>query len=322
MRLPLVHGRYVDVHAHVGVGSGFGSGAGDAGAAQVLNADDQTGVEQRQRRLDQALLLEGVAHLHAGALGLVALGELGRGEHAHPADAVAAGGVAQQHRQVALAGGLGQHQPLGGQNAQAEHVDQRVLGVCLVEHHLAANGGDADRVAVAGHARHHALGDPAAAGVVERAEPQRVHQRNRAGAHSEDVAHDAADARGRALVGLDGGRVVVALDAQCHGDAVAHVDHAGVLTRADQHPRGLGREPAQVHPGALVGAVLGPHHRVHRQLEVVALPAEQFADLGELVVGEPERLMERRLGATALGVEVGCLGGGVAHTTHPTDPLA
>ena len=48
----------------------------------------------------------------------------------------------------------------------------------------------------------------------------------------------------RALVRLDGGRVVVALDADGGGDAVAHVDHAGVLARADEHPWRLGRAAA------------------------------------------------------------------------------
>ena len=91
---------------------------------------------------------------------------------------------------------------------------------------------------------HDALGDPTAAGVVERTEPQRVHQGDGTGAHGEDVAQDAADARGRALVGLDGRRVVVALDADGGGDPVADIDHAGVLARADEHPRRLGRADA------------------------------------------------------------------------------
>ena len=137
-----------------------------------------------------------------------------------------------------------EHQALGGQQAEAQHVDERVALVGLVEDGLAADVGHADRVAVARHAAHHALGDPAAAGVVERAEPQRVHEGDGPGAHGEDVAEDAADAGGRALVGLDRRGVVVALDADGGGDAVAHVDHAGVLARADEHPRRLGRAGA------------------------------------------------------------------------------
>ena len=160
------------------------------------------------------------------------------------------GGRAEQHGEVADARRLAEHQPLGGQHAEAEHVDERVVRVGLVEDDLAADGRHADRVAVAGDAGHDALGDPAAAGVVERPEPQRVHQGDGAGAHREDVAEDAADAGGRALVGLDGRRVVVALDADGGGDAVADVDHAGVLARADEHARPFGGQPAQVDAAA------------------------------------------------------------------------
>ena len=55
------------------------------------------------------------------------------------------------------------------------------------------------------------------------------------------------------------------------GDAVAGVDHAGVLARPDQHPLPLGGQPPEVDPGGLVGAVLAPHHRIEGQLEVVGL---------------------------------------------------
>src|SRR4029453_13712529 len=48
------------------------------------------------------------------------------------------------------------------------------------------------------------------------------------------IAQDAADARGRTLVGLDGRGVVVALDAEGHRDAVAGIDHPPVFPRAPQ----------------------------------------------------------------------------------------
>ena len=163
--------------------------------------------------------------------------EAGRGQHAHAADAVAPGGGAEEHGQVALAVGPGQHQVLLAEHPQAEHVDQRVAGVAGREGELAADGGDADGVAVAGDARHHPFHQPAAAGVVGGAEEERVHEGDGPGPHGEDVAQDAAHAGGRPLVGLDGRRVVVALDAQGHGDAVTDVDDAGVLARAHQDLR-------------------------------------------------------------------------------------
>ena len=85
----------------------------------------------------------------------------------------------------------------------------------------------------------------------------------------------------------------MALDADGHGDAVAGVDDARVLTRADEHPRALGGQAPQVQPGRLVGAVLAPHHRVQRQLEVVGLAAQDLADGLELVVGQPEGPVQR-----------------------------
>ena len=56
----------------------------------------------------------------------------------------------------------------------------------------------------------------------------------------EDVAQDAADPRGRPLVGLDSRRVVMGLDPNGRRDAVAHVDYASVLARANKDPWSLG----------------------------------------------------------------------------------
>ena len=86
----------------------------------------------------QLLLLERIADLHRRALGLGALVEAGRREHARAADAVATGGPAEQHREVAHALGPREHEPLDGEQAEAEHVHERVVAVALVEHDLAA----------------------------------------------------------------------------------------------------------------------------------------------------------------------------------------
>ena len=287
-RLALGHAREVDVHARAGLRRGLRRRARDAGGAEVLHADGEAGVEQLEARLDEPLLLVRVADLHRRALRLGALVEAGRREHARAADAVAPGRRAEQHREVAHALGPGEHQPLDRQHAEAQHVDERVVAVAVVEHDLAADGRHADRVAVAADAGDDAFDQVAGAGVVERAEAQRVHERDRPRAHREDVADDAADAGGRALVGLDRRRVVVALDAHRDREAVADVDDAGALARADEHPGRLGGEPAEVDLRRLVRAVLRPHHRVHRELELGGLAAEQLDDGRELVVGESE----------------------------------
>ena len=141
------------------------------------------------------------------------------------------------------------------QHADAERVDQRVAEVGRVEDGLAADVGQAEAVAVAADAGHDPGQHPVGVGGVERAEPQRVHHRDRPGAHREDVADDAADAGRGALVGLDVRRVVVALDLERDGVALADVDDAGVLADAGEHlaDRRLLRDLAElleVHLGA------------------------------------------------------------------------
>ena len=91
---------------------------------------------------------------------------------------------------------------------------------------------------------------------------------------------------------LDGGGVVVALDAHGHGDAVARIDHTCVLPRPHEDPRRLRGQPGEVHARGLVGAVLRPHDGVHRKLEVVGLSTKDAFDGGRLVVGEPQGPMD------------------------------
>ena len=122
---------------------------------------------------------------------------------------------------------------------------------------------------------------------VERAESQRVEQRDRPRAHGEDVAHDAADAGRGALVRLDGRRVVVRLDLEHGAVAAADVDGAGVLTAAlGEHARARAGEEAQQRLAVLVAAVLAPHRAEHAKLDVVGLAVEQRDDLVVLGNGE------------------------------------
>ena len=88
-------------------------------------------------------------------------------------------------------------------------------------------------------------------GMARIAEAQRVQVGDRARAHGEHVAHDAADAGGRALVGLDEGRVVVALHLEDDGIAVADVDHAGVLAGPLDHLRAFGGERLEPHAATI-----------------------------------------------------------------------
>ena len=119
------------------------------------------------------------------------------------------------------------------------------------------------------------------------AEPQRVEHRDRPGADREHVAQDPADAGRGSLEGLDRARMVVGLDLERDRQPVADVDRAGVLAGAHQQMRPVGRQAAQQLARVLVRAVLGPHQRQHRQLDVVRLPTEPLEDQLVLVVGEP-----------------------------------
>ena len=74
------------------------------------------------------------------------------------------------------------------------------------------------------------------------------------------------------------------LDLERHGPVVADVHHARVL--ADAHHEvllhglgGLLAELLEVHLGRLVGAVLRPHHGVHRELRGRGAAAEEVEDL-------------------------------------------
>ena len=157
------------------------------------------------------------------------------------------------------------------QHADTERVDERVAGVRRVEDRLPADVGEAQAVAVAADPGHDPRQHPVGVVGVERPEAQRVHHRDRPGTHGQDVADDAAHPGRGSLVGLDVRRVVVRLDLEGHGVALTDVEDTGVLTDAGEHLadrrllHDLG-ELLEVHLGGLVGAVLAPHHRVHRQL--------------------------------------------------------
>ena len=105
-------------------------------------------------------------------------------------------------------------------HADAHRVDERIALVRRVEHDLAADRRHADAVAVVADAFHDAGEQVAHARVIERAEAQRVEHRDGTRAHGEHVAQNAAHAGRRALVRLDGRRVVVRLDLERDGESV------------------------------------------------------------------------------------------------------
>ena len=102
--------------------------------AEVLDAGDEAGGEQLEGALDQQLLHERVADLHARPLRR-AVGVEGLAMARMDAPPIPSPPVAAPYRITLLPapGGLGQVQVLVPQHADAEGVDQRVAGVGGVE---------------------------------------------------------------------------------------------------------------------------------------------------------------------------------------------
>ena len=228
--LALGHAVEVERDADAALVRHLAGGRGEAGGAHVLNGDDGVLGHQLEAGLDQQLLGEGVAHLHGRALLVGFVVELGR-RHGGAVDAVAPrlGADVDDGQADALGGRV--EDLVGARQPGAHGVDQDVVVVALVEVGLAADRRHADAVAVAADAGDDAGDQMAGLGMVGRAEAQRVQVGDGARAHGEHVAHDAADAGRRALVGLDVARVVVALHLEDDAVAVAQIDDAGVLAR-------------------------------------------------------------------------------------------
>ena len=77
----------------------------------------------------------------------------------------------------------------------------------------------------------------------DRAKAQRIHHRDRPRAHGEDIAQNSADAGGRSLEGLNERRMIVRLDLEGAGPAVADINDAGVFARPLQHLYRAGAKP-------------------------------------------------------------------------------
>ena len=83
------------------------------------------------------------------------------------------------------------------------------------------------------------------------------------------------------------------LDANGSGNAIAHIDDTSIFARTDEYPRGFGRKSLEMNARRLVGAVLRPHHRKHRQLEVVRVAGQDLADVFVFRVGQSECTVNR-----------------------------
>src|SRR5919201_5560815 len=72
--------------------------------------------------------------------------------------------------------------------------------------------------------------------------------------------------------------MVVRLDLEGAGPAIANINDASVFARPLQHSPAVSRKPAQVHARGLVGAVLAPHHAEDAQLSEARFAPKQALD--------------------------------------------
>ena len=85
--------------------------------------------------------------------------------------------------------------------------------------------------------------------------------------------------------------MVVRFDLEDGRESLTDVDRAGILARALQHLRPLGRQGSQVNPRALVAAVLRPHDRKNAELRQVRIATETRDD-ALILVGREAVLLD------------------------------
>ena len=267
----------IEIDAEIALGAHLDRRAGQPRRAHVLDRDHAAGFHDLEAGFEQQLLGKGIADLHGRTLLFREVVELGRG-HRGAVNAVASGLRAEIDDRHVHAGRRRVENLVGIGQAHRHRVDQDVAVIAGVEAHLAADRRHAEGIAVAADAGDHAGDEMPRLGMFGRAEGERIEAGDRPRAHGEDVAQDAADARRRALIGLDVARVVVALHLEDHGLTVADIDHAGILAGALDHPGRLGRQPAQMDAGGFVRAVLVPHRREDAELGEGRHAPDQFED--------------------------------------------
>jgi hypothetical protein len=149
---------------------------------------------------------------------------------------------ADQHEEISRCSGVRAHNARLLHQTHAHRVHQRVAGIAGLEDRFSSHRGNAHAVAVSAHAGYHAADDVAQPRIVclrrggagstrRKPEAQGIEHGNRPGAHSEDIAQDAAHTRGRTLIGLDCTGVVMALHLEHQREPTTQADGAGVLAR-------------------------------------------------------------------------------------------
>src|SRR6266853_960480 len=268
----------IDFDAGAAAGSHFHGGAGEPGGAHVLNRHDRAGLHGFETGFEEELLHERVADLHVGALLLGLLGEFGGGQERCAVNSVAAGFCAGVNHGIADAFGFGEKDFFFFGDAEGERVDERVLRIARLESDFAADSRNAETISVTADAANDTIEDAAVGGNFrakwrvasregpdktigrDRTETERIQHRDWTGAHGENVAQDATDARGRALEGFNVTGMIMRFDFEGRDQAVANVHNASVFAGALHNKLAARGQALQVDFARFVGAVLAPHH--------------------------------------------------------------
>jgi hypothetical protein len=174
--------------------------------------------------------------------------------------------------------------------SQGDDVDQDVLVECRIEVDVPGDVRDADRVAVCGDPVDDTLSDVPRVRNAQVAETQRIADRDDRRAHAQDVPHDPADPRRRALEGDDLRGMVVRLvrddDTVTFAFPLAQMQNARIFLRALHHGRTVGRQAAQVRAAALVRAMLAPLCVEGVHLDERRIASQAVGDAAQLFDGE------------------------------------
>ena len=293
-RFPLRHFVQFDLDARAAPAGRFAGGTGQPGRAHVLHSHHQIrfGVKF-ETRFKKQFPDKRIPHLHGRSIGFALFRQVARGEGRAGQPVPTRFGPHIKHR-IAHSFGRTPSDLVVPENPQTENVHQRVALVSRIEHQLPSHGGHAHAVAIMGNSGHHSVDQrsgPLAGlpGGIGPAEPQRIHEGHRTGAHRENVAKDTPHAGGRPLEWLHRTGMIVGFDFEGQGQPVPGIHHSGVfLPGFDQHRGSGGRKFFQLPAGIFVGAVLAPHHRKHAQFRLVGLPAQALLDPVKLLGGQPE----------------------------------
>ena len=209
----------------------FAGGGCDTAGPHVLHADDHAKLDELQAAFDQQLLREGVADLDLRAAAFRLICQL-HGCESGAADAVSARGGSDQDRHLSGCSRGGLDDAVQPHQAQTEGVYKGVFIVGRVVGRLASNRRHAHAVAVIADPPYDPVREPPRASCALSAEEQPVHGGGGSCAHRKYVPDYSPYARGRPLIWLDRGWVVMAFYLEGCTPTVSHVDDAGVLSGA------------------------------------------------------------------------------------------